>query len=146
MQFMFDNFVLNTYDDIKPYLDDLLARELTTKEDTLLWLKDMDSLQKSITEDVAWRTIRHSCDTADKTYKDAYMYFIQEISPKLSEKDDLLNKKLVNAADISSIEASDEAFFILLRGVRKSIEMFKEENIPLDTQIAEKAKEFGETA
>lgn len=146
MQFTFDNFVINTYEDIKPYLDDLLSRELTSKEDTLEWLKDMDNLTIYIQEDASWRSIRHSCNTADEELKKHYMYFITEISPKLAEVDNLLHKKLVNATDISVIEASDKAFFILLRGIRKALEMFREENIPLNTKIAERTKEFGETA
>lgn len=95
MEFIFKPFVLNTYDDIKPYLEDLVNREVKTKEETEQWIKDYDLLQANISEDFAWRYIHQTRDTANEAYKNSYQFFIKEIGPKLQEIDDLLNKKII---------------------------------------------------
>lgn len=95
MEFVFDPFVLDTYEDVKPYLDDLVQREVKTKEETEQWIADYDKLQANISEDFAWRYIHQSRDTTNEDYKNSYQFFVKEISPKLQEVDDILNKKII---------------------------------------------------
>lgn|GEM_PF-4215828 len=146
MEFVFDPFVLNTYDDIKPYLEDLVNREVKTKEETEQRIKDYDTLQAYIGEDFNRRHVKHTCDTTDEELKKSYNYFITEIGPKLQEVDDLLNKKIVTLPGIAELEQEDEAYMIRMRGIRKALEMFREENIALKTEIAEKERQYGEIA
>lgn len=54
------NFVMNSFDDVKPYYDELLNREVTTKEETLVWLADSDELSAHISEDISRRYIHQS--------------------------------------------------------------------------------------
>lgn len=142
MQFRFDTFVLNTFDDIKPYLDDLVNREVTTKEETEQWIKDYDVLQAHISENFGWRYIHQTCDTTNEEYKNSYLFFINEISPKLQEIDDILNKKIIQLPSIEELAHANEAYEIWLRGVKKALEMFREENIPLHTELSTKQKEY----
>ncbi len=144
MEFVFNPFVLNTYEDIKPYLDDLVNREVKTKEETEQWIRDYDALQAHIGENFNRRHVKHTCDTTDEEIKKSYMYFINEIGPKLAEVDDLLNKKIVALPGIEELEKENEAYSIWMRAIRKALEMFREENIPLKTQKAEKERLFGE--
>lgn len=95
MDFRFETFVLNTYEDIKPYLDDLVVREVKTKEETEQWIRDYDSLQAHISENFAWRYIHQTCDTANEEYKKSYEFFINHISPSLQEVDETLNKRIL---------------------------------------------------
>lgn len=146
MEFIFNNFTISTYDDIKPFLTDLVSREVHTTEETQQWIKDYDSIQAHIEEDFAWRYVRHTCDTTDEGLKQAYNFFVTEISPKLQEVDDLLNKKIITLPGIEDLEKENEGYGIWMRGVRKSLEMFREENIPLKTEMAEKERLYGEIA
>ncbi len=145
MDFSFDTFVLNTYDDLKPYLDDLVNRTVSTKEETALWIKDYDLLQSQIQEDVNRRFVRHTCDTANEALKKKYDDFITEISPKLQEIDDVLNQKVLELPGIEELSAGEEGYEIWIRSIRKAREMYKEENISLKTQDSEKEKIYGET-
>ena len=108
MEFIFNPFVLNTYGDIKPYLDDLVNREVTKKEETEQWIKDYDVLQANISEDFAWRYIRHTGDTNNEEYKNHYLSFISNISPKLQEIDDVLNKKILTLPGIDELAKENE--------------------------------------
>lgn len=83
IDFSFTNFRFDTYEDLKPYYDDLLARDVASIDDTKLWIKDYDQLTSHISENVAWRYVNKTCDTTNSEYEKKYMYFIQEINPKL---------------------------------------------------------------
>lgn len=144
MEFKFDDFTINTYKDIKPYFDDLVNREVKDKTETEQWIKDYDVLNANIAEDYHRRYVKYTCDNTNEELKKAYNYFIIEISPKLQEIDDKLNKKIITLPGISELEKENEAYEIRMRGVRKALEIFREENIPLKTKLAEKERLFGE--
>lgn len=91
-----DHFVMNSYDDVKPYFDELLAREVTTKEETQNRLSDSDQLAAHVSEDENWRYIRNSCDTKNEEHKQSYITYITEIAPKLHEVSNLLHKKIIS--------------------------------------------------
>lgn len=137
---------INTYEDVKPYLDDLVQREVDNKEATEQRIKDYSSLNAQIEEDFCRRFVRHTCDTENEDLKKSYNFFITEISPKLQEIDDVLNKKIITLPGIAELEKENGGYMIWLRRVRKALEMFREENIPLKTEMAEKERLYGEIA
>lgn len=144
MDFTFKNFAFETYDDLKPYYDELLSRNVTSIEETKEWIKNCDDLEAQISENIAWKYINKTCDTTNKEYEKAYMYFIQEISPKLQEVSDLVNKKIITLTWIEELAQNDTAYMIWYRSIKKSLDMYREENIPLHTQDAEKSSKYWE--
>lgn len=144
MDFTFTNFSFETFDDLKPYFDDLLSRDVKSIEDTKQWVKDYDQLSSHIQEDVNRRYVKQSCDTTDEAAKKRYLDFVSLIWPKLQEIDDAMNKRIVALPFINELKASDKAYEIWLRWIEKSLEMFREENIPLQTTISEKANTYGD--
>jgi oligoendopeptidase F len=144
MDFSLTDFTLQSYTDIAPYYEDLLQRVCTKKEDTLQWIADYDHLDAIITEDVTWRYIHHTCDTKNEVYEKAYMTFLMDISPKIQEVSDALNKKIVALPAIDEITGEDQAYAIWHKGIKQAIDMFREENIPLNTRDADLAKQYGE--
>ncbi len=146
MDYSFKNFELHTYEDIKVYFDELLSREVKTKEGTLEWIKDYENLSANIQEDSNRRYVHNSCDTTNEEYKEAYMYFINEISPKLQEVSDVINKKLIALPYLAEIAQENEAYEIYMRSIQKDLEMFREENISLNTELAETDTEYWEIA
>lgn len=93
-----------------------------------------------MSEDLAWRYIRMTCDTTDKAKEEAYLFFVQEIEPHMAPYSDLLNKKLVAANETFPLPA--EKYFVYLRSVKKEIEIFREENIPLFTELSTLAQQY----
>jgi oligoendopeptidase F len=64
-----------------------------------------------------------------------------EIQPKLQPYADRLNRKLVNNPLIKELD--QEKYFTYLRNVRKSIDLFREANIPLQAEMSVEAQHFG---
>lgn len=99
---------ITSYEDIRPYIDELLAREVVTAEDTNAWIIDYDMLQSRIEEDSNWRYVNLSRDTENADYKRAYEVFTQEILLHLQPADDLLNRKIISLPGIDTLVARDQ--------------------------------------
>jgi oligoendopeptidase F len=82
-----------------------------------------------------------NCNTADETLSSSFEYFIQNIEPKLSPITNELNKKFVECSFSNDLEGS--AYKIYLRSIKRSIELFREENIPLFLEINTLQQEYG---
>jgi oligoendopeptidase F len=130
----------DSWDAIRPYFEDLNARSVSTKAETWQWLLDRSELNAWLEEDLAWRYIRMTCDTADTVAVDSYTFFIEKIEPEVSLWQNELDKKLVQFPDFEIL--AFEGAEILRKNVKKDLEIFREENIPLQTEIQTKAQEY----
>ncbi len=139
--FLPKDFQITGWKDLEPYLKELLEREINSKQDLEKWMKDASELETVISEDANWRQIRMTCDTENKELENAFVYFVTEIQPPLQNYADKLNRKLV--ASPFTNELDKEKYFTYLRNVKKSIELFREENIPLHSELSVKAQQFG---
>ncbi|MCX2744986.1 M3 family oligoendopeptidase [Mangrovivirga sp. M17] len=133
---------VNSWDEIKPFFDNLVEREIGTEEDLRKWFRDRSELEAVISENLGWRYIRMTTDTSNEEYVEDYKNFIQNIQPHISPYSDKLNKKAVESEYLKKIE-KDKAYFILSRGMKESIKIFREENIPLQTKAQTKSQEYG---
>lgn len=140
--FVKNDFKLNSWESVLPYFDDLSNRDIQNKTDLEKWLKDKSELEAILEEDAAWRYINMTIDTTNNEHSESYAFFINQISPKAAPYEDILNKKLINSLGRKDLEM-EEAYRIYFRSVNKNISLFREENIPLETQIQSKSSEYG---
>ncbi len=140
--FVAEGLIIDDWLKIEGYFKDLVDRKIDNLESFKNWLRDQSELEAIIEEDMAWRYIKMTIDTKDEQLSLDYSFFVTEIAPKMAPFDDLLNKKLMNSQFKKELENND-AYKIYFRSVQKSIELFREENIPLQTQSQEKSKEYG---
>jgi oligoendopeptidase F len=139
--FLPENFILTDWNSIASYFEDLVERPLLTAAEMEKWLKDMSELEAVIGEDVSWRHIRMTCNTEDKKLQENFTYFMMEIQPQIQPYADRLNRKLITSPLTASLETSK--YFTYLRSVNKSIELFREENIPLQSELSVLAQQYG---
>lgn len=142
--FLPEDFTVTTWDNLEPYFRNLLERPIDTEADLEKWLHDMSELEAVVSEDACWRQIKMTCDTENKALEEAFVFFVTEIQPKIQPYADKLNKKLVESP--FTAELDQKKYFTYLRSVRKSIELFREENIPLQSELAVLAQQFGTIA
>ena len=135
------NFVLTDWQSIEPFFKELLDRNINSKEELEQWLNDMSELEAVVSEDACWRQIKMTCDTENKSLEEAFNFFCLEIQPKMQPYADGLNKKLVNHPLASSLDS--DKYFTYLRSIRKSIDLFREENIPLQAELSVMQQQFG---
>lgn len=124
-----------TWDDIRPHYDALAARELG--DDTMeQWLADWSRLEALLTEAASRAMIRYTVDTRDKDAEQAHLRFSTEILPQAEERSVALQKRLVATG------YSSPALETTLRGFRTSIEIFREANVPIMSELEELAATY----
>ncbi|MDP4827406.1 MAG: M3 family oligoendopeptidase [Flavobacteriales bacterium] len=138
--FIPESLVISGWSDLEPFVTALLDREIAQKDAYFSWLKDISELEAAIEEDSAWRYIRMTIDTTDEQAKQAYMTFVGEIQPKLAVVTDQLNRKIVGSEFAD--DTADKSFFIYFRGIRNEINLFREANIQLNTELQELSQEY----
>ena len=139
--FLPDNFTVTDWANLEPYFQDLDHRTLESREALEKWLLDMSELEAVVSEDASWRQIRMTCDTENKQLEEAFTYFCMEIQPKIQPYADRLNRKLVD--NPLTKELDQKEFFSYLRSVKKRIDLFREENIPLQAELSVMAQQYG---
>ncbi|MCB0801548.1 MAG: M3 family oligoendopeptidase [Flavobacteriales bacterium] len=130
-----------TWENIAPYFEELVNRELRNSEELIQWFKDKSELEAALEEEFAWRYIRMNIDTRDESLAKAFQFFVQEINPNIAPFEDQLNKKLYASEFKKDLDQNQ--FKILLRSVENQIKLYREENIPLLTKLEEDSQKFG---
>jgi oligoendopeptidase F len=138
------NFSFSSWNDLMPYFEDLKNRSFYSESDFDKWLKDRSELEAALQENVGWKYIRMSCDTANEEYSKDYTFFVTEIQPKISPYSNDLDLKLLQYEGLSTYNKT--GFDILLRQIKKRVELFREENIPLIAELQNKEQEYASIA
>ncbi|MBC7508125.1 MAG: M3 family oligoendopeptidase [Ferruginibacter sp.] len=139
--FVPDNFEVTDWPGLEPYFKDLLQRNIDTTATLEQWLKDQSELEAVVSEDACWRQIKMTCDTENKSLEEAFNFYCMHIQPKIDPYTDALNKKLINHPLAASLDKNK--YFTYLRSIRKSIELFREENIPLQAELSVMKQQYG---
>jgi oligoendopeptidase F len=143
-QFLPTDAVLTNWEGLEPYFKTLLAQDLDSVATLEKWLQNLSELEAFISEDACWRQIKMTCDTTDKSLEESFNFFCMEIQPKMQPYADALNKKLIACPYTS--ELNQPAYFTYLRSVKKSIELFREENIPIQAELSVLQQQYGTIA
>ena len=141
-QYVSPEFKVSTWEQLQTYFDELEKRPLNSFEALYKWLLDYNELGAVVGEDMAWRYIKMTCDTNNTALRDSYNDFVQNIEPKMAPISNRLNEKLMGSK--FKDELKKQGYPIYLRSIKNSIELFREENIPLNTQLQELEQKFGE--
>jgi oligoendopeptidase F len=131
------------WETLEPFYKELLDRPINSVEELEKWLRDKSELEAALEEDFAWRYIRMTCDTTSEELLQKFQYFATEIEPKIAPFSNELNKKLVASEFVDQLDG--EKYFVFLRAVKKALELFREENIPVQTEIQVKQQKYQST-
>jgi len=127
-----ENLEIN-WENLEPLFIELRDREIYSVEDLERWLQNRSELEAALEEDFAWRYIRMTCDTADEKLLQDFQYFASEIEPKIAPLTNELNKKFIESPFLDQLD--EHKYFVYKRSVKKALELFREENVPIFTQI-----------
>ncbi len=139
-KYLTQDFDIKTWDDLKPLYTELLDRKISSSAELEQWMLDVNELEAAVSENLAWRYIKQSCDTENKELNKSYEFFVTEIDPKIAPLSDKLNKKLIASPYLNSLD--QKKYFTYLRSVKNSIELFREENVELQSQITTKSSQY----
>ncbi len=134
---------LDSWESLEPLYKNLESRPLNTVKDLQKWMDDYSEFDAAVQEHVGWLYIKMTCDTQDKKASEAYVFFVNEIQPKMAPYEDELNKKLL---DCKVKDQLDKRYSIYLKQTENAIKIFRQENIPLIADVSVKEQKYGEIA
>jgi oligoendopeptidase F len=118
------------WQDISPYFDELARRPLQV--DTIEgWLHEWSTLEELVGEAAAQAMIAYTIDTSDSAKEADHLRFSTEILPRMEERSVELARRLVESG------YSTPPLQTTLARFRTSIEIFREENVPVFAELEE---------
>lgn len=130
-----------SWDVLEPLFEELLHRDIGTADALRQWVEDLSELEAALSEETGWRYIRMSIDTRDDDAREAFEFLVTDIDPRVAPYNDRFNRKLLESPALGTL--TDEGYAIYLRAVRKQVDMFREENIPLQTRMQQLQQKYG---
>jgi oligoendopeptidase F len=133
---------LKDWETLRPYYSELNDRIVSSENDFLIWLRDKSELDAYVEEQAAWRYIKMTIDTRDESLTNAYTAFVKDIQPEISLCEDSLNKKMASSPFFKAI-SKRSGYDIYFRSIQTAIDLFRNENVPIEAEINEKSQHFG---
>lgn len=137
-------YELTDWTSVQSYFDELKNRIILNADELQAWFQDRSELESYLSENFAWRYIRMTTDTSNEAYVAAFNEFNENIQPHWAEISNTLDQKAIASPYVD--ELKDEGYFITLRAMRRQIEIFRTENVPLFTQIQQLQSQYGNIA
>ena len=131
---------LGDWETIEPLFQMLLDRKIDNPEELEQWLLDESELMACISEERSERYIAMTCDTADSNKEKTYLHFLEKIAARVKPYVYALNTKYVASESRAALDA--ERYGVLDREVAAEIELFREGNIPLQTEVSKLAQQY----
>jgi oligoendopeptidase F len=125
---------------IEPLGKELLNRAINSPADLEKWLLDFSELNSVIDEYGSRRYIDKSCHTEDKQIEEAFLHFIENIEPKFKVVFFELQKKFLNSPHLAALK--DRRYEILTRQWQADVEIFREKNVPLETDVTKLVTDY----
>jgi len=120
---------------VEPYYQELVDRSLTP-ETTDAWLRDWSKLEALLQDTFTLLNTAYHLDTENAEKQAAVARFLAEIYPKALVASERLKRKLIE----SGADLPEQA--IMLRGFRNDLELFREENVPLISQVEQLSLQY----
>ena len=104
------------------------------------WLLRASELDAALDEEGSRRYIAYTCQTDDPAREQAYLDFIETIVPRIKPWHDKLGRLYL--ASPARARADRERLRVLDRWLENDVKLFREENIPLQTEDAKLGQQY----
>jgi oligoendopeptidase F len=129
---------------IQPLLDELKTRDVMSAAEFERWLVHRSELEAACSEAKARLYITMSCNTDSSAANAAFTKYVETIPPRLKPLEFELDRKHVALSERFKLDPA--RYEVLNRSKRASVELFREENVPLQTDLSKLTQEFDRIA
>jgi oligoendopeptidase F len=130
------------WSNLEPLYEALLDRELACENCLEQLLLDRSELDAAAQEAHAKLYIAMTRHTDDEQAKQAYLDFVEKVEPELKKVSFELDRKIVESPHTNRLEAG--RYRVMLRDLEADVELFRPENIPLQTEDTKLGQQYAE--
>lgn len=127
---------------LEPLYRELIDRDLHCVKCLERLLMDRSELDAAVSEAASILYIRMTCQTDDRAASDAYTAFVEHTEPSLRKWGFELDRKIVAAPQVKDLDHARYA--TMLRDLKASVDIFRDENIPLGTELTMLAQQYSQ--
>ena len=142
MAFVPDTIDATDWASLQPLYEDLVQRSVDTVDSLEKLILDESELREWVSEAGSRLYVAMTCSTDDEVKKAAYLDFVENTEPKLSEVGDQLNRHIMSSPVIEKLDR--ETYGVMIRDIEADIRIFREENIPLSTELTKLGQKYEE--
>jgi oligoendopeptidase F len=106
------------------------------------WLLEVNELSAALDEEGSKRYIAMTCHTSSEEAKKAYLSFVEDVEPGMKEQMFKLAKLFVKHPLRGQLPP--ERYAVLDRDWASMVELFREENVPLETEESKLGQQYQE--
>src|SRR5437899_1404421 len=143
-QFVPSGADLGNWDAIAPLFDRLEARAPQCKSTAEFerWLLDWSELSAALDQESSCRYIAMTCHTDNEEAKRAYLHFVENVEPQIKPRQFKLAQTYVEHPLRSQLPRP--RFNVFDRDTKLQVELFRPENVPLETEEAKLGQQYQE--
>lgn len=127
---------------LEPYYTQLIGRTLHDSASLERLLLDRSELDAAAEEAAANLYIQMTRHTDDELARTRYLEFVEGVEPELKKVGFALDRKIVECPFAQQLDQA--RYGVLLRGLRRSVELFREVNIPIETEVTKLDQKYSE--
>lgn len=107
------------------------------------WILDAEEVFAALAEERSRRTIAMTCSTEDAGFEKAYLAFLETLRPAWTRAAFEIQRALLANPDAARLPLP--RYEVLLRRARNDVELFREENLPLEIELDRLAQRYQKT-
>lgn len=130
------------WENLEPLYRNLLERPIRCAGCLERLVLDRSELDAAVSEAEANLYIAMTCRTDDETAQKAFLSFVENIEPKLKQVAFDLDRRIVESPFAGDLDP--DRYGVMLRDLRADVELFRPENIPLQTEITKLDQEYSQ--
>ena len=140
--FVPESIDLGDWPQIAPLFDQLETHAAQAKSAAELerWLLDWSELNAALDEEASRRYIAMTCHTDNADAEKAYLHFVEKVEPQLKPRQFALEK--IYVAHPLREQLSKHRFEVFDRDVKNHVELFRPENVALETGEAKLCQQY----
>lgn len=132
---------------VEPLVEALLRRPVNTASELEDWLIDRGELEAALSHAGSMLHINMTCDTDDAEAQSAYTRFVETVIPRLRPRAFELDRRQIELGDRLGLPAGPgERYHVLTRNVRVEAELFRAENVALQTELSLLSQKYDQIA
>ena len=127
---------------LQPLYRSLLDRNLKCPNCLEKLILDRSELDAAAAEAEANLYIAMTCHTDDANIKGRFLKFVEDVDPQLKKVGFELDRKIVQSPHAKSLDQA--RYGTLLRSLEREVKLFRDENVPLQTEITKLDQKYSE--
>lgn len=140
-KYYLNQFEPDSWENVKNELEKLLNYNIDNKNDFEIFLEMVSEINFIISEYMAWKYIKMTCNADNPEYSDEFNRYYAEVVSKSEPYSFKIDKKIYESVFFNDL---DEKFEVMKKIVKKDIEMFREENVELSVKENELTTKYSE--